>query len=99
MGGSTVEETEEISSLQETIEVTTDATEETAIEPLISIAEVTVTEKGYIYQNNNCSLETIISKLSEGDEIHLTDDNASKKNVDALKAAAKEKGIRIKEMN
>ena len=97
--GSAVAGTEASTSAQEMVEATTEATEETALEPPVVVAEVTVTENGYIYQNNNCDLETIIVDLKEGDVIQMTDDNASKKNVDALKAAAKEKGIKLEEMN
>lgn len=100
--GSAVAGTEENATAQETVEAATEATEsteETSPESLVVIAEVTVTESGYIYQNNNCELDTIIAELNEGDVIQMTDDNASKKNVDALKAAAKGKGIRIEEMN
>ena len=86
--------------VKETAEETPEETpEETAPEIRITIVDVTVTEDGYIFQNSKCGLEEIITGLNEGDEIHMTDDNASKKNVDALKAAAKEKSIKIVEVN
>ena len=87
-------------SSEETVKETAEETpEETAPEIRITIVDVTVTEDGYIFQNSKCGLEEIITGLNEGDEIHMTDDNASKKNVDALKAAAKEKSIKIVEVN
>lgn len=61
----------------------------------IHYVDLTINEDGYLYNNTKQDLADIMKDINEGDVIRLRIQRASKKDVDQLTEAAKEKGVEI----
>ena len=96
--GSVAEEVVAVAEeVTETVTEEETSLEETETDPLV-ILEVTVNDNGYLYKNQKASLAEIFADAKEGDEIHYNVRRGRKDDIDALVLMAKEKGVKLVEV-